>query len=198
MSSQTALLVTRLMQAVVDEGSGVSLRNQYKLTMDIAGKTGTTQDQTDGWFIGFTPNLVTGVWVGGENPLIRFRTLELGGGSATALPVWAEFMNGLSRKKNLGITLNKRFAVLPAELEQKLACESYVDNSAGEGTFIDRIIDDIFNTGGRSEEDKQREEEEKIAREKRKEEEKSGREQKREERKKRREERKRKRQEKDN
>jgi penicillin-binding protein 1A len=197
LSAETALLVTKLMQGVVEEGSGASLRTRYKLTMDIAGKTGTTQDQTDGWFIGFTPELVTGVWVGGENPLVRFRTLELGGGSATALPVWAEFMSKLSQKKKLDINLHARFPVLPAVLQEKLACESFVDNSVVEETFIDRVINDIFNGGNRSEEEKQKQEAEKIAREKRKEEEKTAKEQKRDERKKRREERRRKRQGKD-
>jgi penicillin-binding protein 1A len=194
LSAQTAALVTRLMQGVVEEGSAARLRTQYNLTMDIAGKTGTTQDQTDGWFIGFTPQLVTGVWVGGEHPQVRFRTLELGGGAATALPIWAEYMKSLSQTKAYKQKGNTRFIALPAELEQKLNCYSFIEEPAAGDTFIDRIIDNILNVGNRREEDKQKQEEEKIAREQRKQEEKAARERKREERKKRREEKKRKRQ----
>lgn len=197
-SEETALLVTKLMQSVVEEGSAAKLRTQFGLTMDIAGKTGTTQDQTDGWFIGFTPQLVTGVWVGGEHPSVRFRTLELGGGSATALPVWAEYMKSLSQKKVYKEKGPGRFAALPIALEERLACESFVEDSTNGGTFVDRLIDNILNVGNQSEENKKRAEQERLAREQRKQEEKVDKEQKKEERKRRREERKRKRQSKDN
>jgi penicillin-binding protein 1A len=197
LSPQTAALVTRLMQSVVEEGSAARLRTQYNLTMDIAGKTGTTQDQTDGWFIGFTPQLVTGVWVGGEHPQVRFRTLELGGGAVTALPVWAEYMKAVSQTKEFKEKGSSRFAALPAELEQKLNCASFAEERVVAETFIDRVIDNIFNVRNRSEEDKKKQEEEKMVKEQRKQDEKATREQKREERKKRREEKKRKRQSKD-
>jgi penicillin-binding protein 1A len=197
-SEETALLVTKLMQAVVNEGSAARIRSQFGLTMDIAGKTGTTQDQTDGWFIGFTPKLVTGVWVGGEHPSVRFRTLSLGGGAATALPVWADYMKAVSQKKVYKSNGPDRFPVLPVELEERLSCEAYIEDSSTEETFVDRLLDNILNVRDRSEEDKKRAEEERIAREQRKHEEKVTKEQKKEERKKRREERKRKRQSKDN
>ena len=67
-------------------------RYQYGLYNDIAGKTGTTQSHADGWFVGFTPNLVAGAWVGGESPKTRFRSLSLGQGANTALPIWGLFM----------------------------------------------------------------------------------------------------------
>ncbi len=68
-----ALLMTEMMKSVVDHGTASSLRTVYGFDNEIAGKTGTTQNNTDGWFIGFTPVLITGVWVGGDHPKVRFR-----------------------------------------------------------------------------------------------------------------------------
>ncbi|MDR2907871.1 MAG: penicillin-binding protein [Bacteroidales bacterium] len=92
MSERTAYLTTKLMQGVVDGGTGVRLRYKYGITAPIAGKTGTTQNHSDGWFMGLTPNLVTGVWVGGEVRSIHFRSITQGQGANMALPVWAIYM----------------------------------------------------------------------------------------------------------
>ena len=91
-SEETAYLMVRLMRGVVESGTGVRLRYKYGLDNPIAGKTGTTQNQSDGWFMGLTPDLVTGVWVGCEDRSAHFRSLDLGQGANTALPVWALFM----------------------------------------------------------------------------------------------------------
>jgi penicillin-binding protein 1A len=92
MNEQTAYLMLELMKGVVESGTGIRLRFRYNLTNPIAGKTGTTQNQSDGWFMGLTPDLVTGVWVGAEDRGIRFRSISLGQGANMALPIWALFM----------------------------------------------------------------------------------------------------------
>lgn len=91
-SEETAFLMIQLMRGVVDAGTSIRLRYKYGLTNQIAGKTGTTQNQSDGWFMGIVPDLVTGIWVGCEDRAAHFRTLELGQGANMALPVWGIYM----------------------------------------------------------------------------------------------------------
>lgn len=91
-SQQNAEVMIQMLRNVVNNGTASTLRTVYGFGNDIAGKTGTTQMQTDGWFIGFTPDLIAGAWVGGDNPVIRFRSLAFGQGSHTALPIWAGFI----------------------------------------------------------------------------------------------------------
>ncbi len=91
-SEETAYLMIQLMKGVVDGGTGVRLRYKYGLDNPIAGKTGTTQNQSDGWFMGITPDLVTGVWVGCEDRAAHFRSITLGQGANMALPIWGLFM----------------------------------------------------------------------------------------------------------
>ena len=107
-----ATVMTNMMQSVVDSGTARRLRVTYNLTNDIAGKTGTTQSQADGWFIGFTPDLVAGVWVGGESPKVHFRSLRLGQGANTALPVFGKFMQRLYKDPNFSKQRNAKFAQL--------------------------------------------------------------------------------------
>jgi len=94
LSATTAYTVNRMMQGVINEkgGTGGRIRWKYNFKAEIAGKTGTTNKQTDGWFIGITPKLVTGVWVGGEDSNVRFKSITWGQGANTALPIWAEYM----------------------------------------------------------------------------------------------------------
>lgn len=92
MSEETAYLMLVLMKGVVESGTGARLRGKYGLTNPIAGKTGTTQSNSDGWFMGLTPDLVTGVWVGGDDRTVRFRSTSLGQGANMALPIWALYM----------------------------------------------------------------------------------------------------------
>ena len=92
MSAKTAYLMLDLMRGVVDEGSAGRLRWRYGLKQAIAGKTGTTQNHSDAWFMGITPTLTTGVWVGGELRSIHFNSMRLGQGANAALPVWAIYM----------------------------------------------------------------------------------------------------------
>jgi penicillin-binding protein 1A len=102
MSKETADLMVRLLQGVVDgvyspaagktRGTGVRLRFKYGFQNEMGGKTGTTQNQSDGWFMGITPNLVSGVWSGCEDRSAHFRTIYYGQGANMALPVYAEFL----------------------------------------------------------------------------------------------------------
>ena len=97
LSPETAKIITHYLQAVVNEGTGSEIRSLYKVEGAFAGKTGTTQNFADGWFMGYTPDLVTGCWVGGEEPTIHFRNIALGRGGYMALPVVGKFFNKLYR-----------------------------------------------------------------------------------------------------
>lgn len=89
----TAFKTVRLMQGVVDYGTGGRLRSQYGISFPLAGKTGTTDNQSDGWFVGYTPLLTCGVWVGCEDRAAHFRSTALGQGARTAMPVFGLFMH---------------------------------------------------------------------------------------------------------
>ena len=95
LSEDKNIVMVKLLQGVINRGSGSRLRWKYKMNNEIAGKTGTTQNHSDGWFIGFVPDLVTGVWTGADNRAVRFRDLKLGQGAQMALPIWGEYMNSL-------------------------------------------------------------------------------------------------------
>jgi penicillin-binding protein 1A len=103
-SEQTAYLMINLLQGVVNAGTAVRLRYMFQLMNPIAGKTGTTQNHSDGWFIGITPDLVSGVWVGAEDRSIHFDNLEIGQGASMALPVWALYMKKVYADSELGLT----------------------------------------------------------------------------------------------
>jgi penicillin-binding protein 1A len=92
LDEQTAYVMTDMLKAVVKEGTGARLGWKYNLTNPIGGKTGTTQNNSDGWFMGITPELVTGVWTGAEDRAIHFSTTSFGEGANTALPIFAIYM----------------------------------------------------------------------------------------------------------
>lgn len=108
-NEQTAYVMTYMLKGVVQEGTGWRLRSTYGLTNPIGGKTGTTQNNSDGWFIGITPQLVTGVWTGCEDMQIHFRSTDLGEGANTALPIFALFMKKVYANSSLGIKKNVDF-----------------------------------------------------------------------------------------
>jgi penicillin-binding protein 1A len=91
LSEETAYAMVKLLQGVIDKGTGRRIRFRYGLTNEVGGKTGTTQNNSDGWFIGITPELAAGAWVGADDRAVRFRTTALGGGANSALPIWGEF-----------------------------------------------------------------------------------------------------------
>jgi penicillin-binding protein 1A len=109
---QTAYLMVNLLQGVIDEGTGIRLRNRDgygKFTMPIAGKTGTTQNHSDGWFIGTTPRLTAGVWTGADLRSIHFRTIASGQGANMALPIWGYFYKKVLADPTLGYTEDMSF-----------------------------------------------------------------------------------------
>ena len=120
-SEQTAYMMVNLMSGVVNEGTGARLRSVYGLRGEIAGKTGTTNDNSDGWFIGYTPNITAGVWVGGEDRQVHFNSLALGSGSNMALPIWGIWMKKILADGTLGISENDVF-VAPAGVNVNLDC----------------------------------------------------------------------------
>lgn len=126
-SAQTSEMMVHMLQSVVNSGTGAGLRSRYGIRGDIAGKTGTTQDQADGWFIGSTPHIVAGTWVGAEDRRVHFRTLQQGQGARTAMPVWASFYKKMAKDKNFRSWKNARFPSLSRESRYKLACDHYQD-----------------------------------------------------------------------
>ncbi|MCX7954560.1 MAG: transglycosylase domain-containing protein [Bacteroidales bacterium] len=105
-SEETAFKMIDLLRSVVQQGTSWRLKGRYNVLCDVAAKTGTTQNQSDGWYIGVIPNLATGIWVGGEERSIHFRSLELGQGANMALPIWAYFM----KKVFSDNSLNKKYS----------------------------------------------------------------------------------------
>jgi len=134
-----AIIMTNMMQSVVDSGTARRLRVTYNLTNEIAGKTGTTQSHADGWFIGFTPDLVAGVWVGGESPMVRFRSLSLGQGANTALPIYGKFMKALFRDRKFKSMQNAKFETLDFMNFIQMDCPTYLEE---EPIPIDSILVD--------------------------------------------------------
>ncbi len=124
MSEETAYTMLQLMKGVVESGTGVRLRYKYGLNNPIAGKTGTTQNQSDGWFMGITPDLTTGVWVGGEDRSIRFRTISLGQGANMALPIWALYMQKLYGDKDLNLS-TADFEPPASGLRVEIDCDAF-------------------------------------------------------------------------
>lgn len=112
--TENCRIITHMLQSVVNEGTGSEIRTKWGIDSDFAGKTGTTQDQADGWFIGMTPKLVAGAWVGGEDPSIHFRTLGTGAGGHTALPIVGQFFSQILHNSKFQNIRNSTF-VQPSE-----------------------------------------------------------------------------------
>jgi len=138
-----ATVMTNMMQSVVDSGTARRLRSVYNLNNDIAGKTGTTQSHADGWFIGFTPNLVAGAWVGGESPKVRFRTIRLGQGANTALPIFGKFMQKTYQDPKFKNMKNAKFDELDFGKMLEMDCPPYLE----EEPEIVEILEEEFEEG---------------------------------------------------
>jgi penicillin-binding protein 1A len=131
MNPQTAYVMTYMLKGVVDEGTGWRLRSKYGLRNPIGGKTGTTQNNSDGWFMGVTPQLVTGVWTGCEDRAIHFRSTNLGEGANSALPVFALYMKKVYANQSLGIKQNVDFAMPKTGINITLDCNAYSQQQQG-------------------------------------------------------------------
>ena len=130
---RTAYLMVNLMEGVVNNGTGSRLRAVYGLKGEIAGKTGTTNDNSDGWFIGYTPSITAGVWVGGEDRQVHFNSIALGGGSNMALPIWGIWMTKCLKDGTVGISENDRFTAPPG-VSINLGCTGGETEDATETT----------------------------------------------------------------
>ena len=144
LSKEVAYVTVKLMEGVTQFGSGQRLRHSaakdqlvykeivtgypYEFKNPIAGKTGTTQNQSDGWFMGIVPNLVTGVWVGGEDRSTHFETITYGQGASMALPIWANYMRSCYEDESLNISKDE--FTTPEDLSIEVDCE--LKNEEGE------------------------------------------------------------------
>lgn len=118
----TAYKMIDMLQAVVNGGTGSRVRTRFGLTMPMGGKTGTTQNNSDGWFMGFTPSLVSGVWVGGEERSIHFDRMSEGQGATMALPIWALYMKKVLSDADLKYSPNEQFEI-PKWFNPNAGCE---------------------------------------------------------------------------
>jgi penicillin-binding protein 1A len=100
-----------MLRSVIDHGTGVRLRFKYGLKAPMGGKTGTTQNNSDGWFVGFTPSLVSGCWVGGEDRAVHFDRMSDGQGASMALPIFGLYMNKIYQDTTLGYSQNEQFEI---------------------------------------------------------------------------------------
>lgn len=133
---QNAQLITAMLQGVVNDGTGRALKTRYGLPNQLAGKTGTAQNYTDGWFIGYNPKLVMGVWVGGSSPVVRFKTGRYGSGSAMALPIFGLAWQQINKQPNLSGVASAKFEALSPALQNQLACADYTEKQ-----FFDKVKD---------------------------------------------------------
>lgn len=138
-SEQTAYLMTSLLRNVVRKGSGIRLRFKYELYNEIGGKTGTTQNHSDGWFMGVTPNLVSGAWVGGEDRSIHFKNLSLGGGHSMALPIFGLFMQKVYNDSTLFVTRDDKFEE-PLNFNIELDCDNLEQNNNQNNEFEEEFF----------------------------------------------------------
>ncbi|MBA22358.1 MAG: penicillin-binding protein [Flavobacteriales bacterium] len=153
LSQESAYVTIDLLKGVTESGSGIRLRHQgadehnyayknvvtgypYEFKNPIAGKTGTTQNQSDGWFMGMVPNLVTGVWVGGEDRAVHFEDIAFGQGATMALPIWAMYMKGAYAIPELGISAEDFEApeelTIPIDCTQQNPTDSFLEENKKE------------------------------------------------------------------
>lgn len=136
-SESSAYKMLVMLRAVINEGTGGRVRRLYHITADMGGKTGTTNNNSDGWFMGFTPSLVSGCWVGGEERDIHFDRMADGQGASMALPIWGIYMNKVYADKTLGYSQEEKFDI-PDEFDP---CKDKVSELEEENTSR---LDDLF------------------------------------------------------
>ena len=158
LSEESAYVTLKLLEGVTESGSGVRLRHRgaektnpifrdlvtgypYEFDNPIAGKTGTTQNQSDGWFIGMVPNLATGVWVGGEDRSIHFETIAYGQGATMALPIWANYMKACYADSTLVVSKDEFMA--PDVVSIPLDCDSLSVARQQKSFFEDEDLSDL-------------------------------------------------------
>ena len=149
-SDRTAYLMANLMQGVVNSGTGYALRGRFNLTGEIGGKTGTTNDNADGWFIGYTPQLTAGAWAGFEDMQVHFSATGNGGGAGAALPIWGYFMQMVRKDPSLARYYNQETFEMPVGFDVNLNCDGSDNDSDGgtgevqEETVVEDEYEDIW------------------------------------------------------
>ena len=118
----TSYKMIYMLRNVMDHGTGVRARFRYGLNAPMGGKTGTSQNHSDGWFVGFTPSLVSGVWVGGEDRSIHFDNMSAGQGANMALPIWSIYMQKVYADEELGYSVEEQFDV-PEWFDAEAGCK---------------------------------------------------------------------------
>lgn len=116
--------ITNMLQSVVENGTAKRIRYQYGISGNVAGKTGTTQNHTDGWFVGYTPDWLGGVWVGADDPMVHFSGIKNGQGANTALPIWALFYKKIQSDNDLQYLVKSEF-----QFPNTIDCELYKEDS---------------------------------------------------------------------
>jgi penicillin-binding protein 1A len=138
MSEQTAHVMLEMLQGVTTTGgTAARIKWFYQIPGEVAGKTGTTDDHTDGWFMGMTPELIGGVWVGCDDPFLRFQSLRNGSGGAMAMPIWAGFFQKAFEDKEIGLDPEGTFFEPTEEIDIVLDCEEYNQTSGDTENDID-------------------------------------------------------------
>ena len=141
---KTAYLMISLLKGVVEQGTAQRLRFAYELTNEIGGKTGTSQNQSDGWFMGITPNLVSGCWVGGEERSIHFDQITWGQGARSALPIWGRYMQQVYADSTLRYSRDDTFEE-PDNFNINLDCNQFsIQNSANTQDPLNTVDDNFF------------------------------------------------------
>jgi len=144
MTPTHAQLMVQMLKSVAESGTARGLKTMYSIGSEIGGKTGTTQNQTDGWLIAITPNLSLGAWVGGELPQIRFRSMNLGQGSYTALPICGSFLHKLNASKSVKKFQGGAFPPLTDEAMTMMGCPYFIEN---EGDDLEQLALGEFGFG---------------------------------------------------
>lgn len=144
LDSATAYTMVNMMMGVVDHPRGTAhrLRTKYKFDHQIAGKTGTTQNNSDGWFIGYTPNIAAGAWVGNADRRVRFKRTLYGQGANMALPIWAIFMKYVESDKKIGLPTESWKK--PGNYKTKLVCPNYGAATGDDGGNDDGKLPEEF------------------------------------------------------
>ncbi|MCP9234880.1 transglycosylase domain-containing protein [Lewinella sp. JB7] len=126
MDEVQAATMVQLLRNVVERGTASRLRWEYGVLRPSIGKTGTTQNMADGWFVGSTPALTGGAWVGGENTGVRYRSGEMGNGARSALPIWAYFLQNMESDTALVAQLGEEFPEVPDDVRRSFRCAEFV------------------------------------------------------------------------
>ena len=140
---ENAELMIEMLRGVANEGTASGLRTKYGIKADLAGKTGTTQNNTDGWFIGFTPGLVAGAWVGGDLQNVRFKSITYGQGAYAAMPIWSGFMKSAFRDDQWKYLQNEVFQISDSTRNQ-LMCEDFMEKKPSHFEPIKKLKEKKF------------------------------------------------------